>query len=70
MDDELTSPARKNLKLKVKSIYSISDDRNADVTEIKNTYQNQQDLIYLIPDNSQFSEIDKMITEIKELSLL
>lgn len=70
LDDELTSPARKNLKLKVKSIYSISDDRNADVTEIKNTYQNQQDLIYLIPDNSQFSEIDKMITEIKRIEFI
>lgn len=70
LDDELTSPARKNLKLKVKSIYSISDDRNADVTEIKNTYQNQQDLIYLIPDNSQFSEIDKLITEIKRIEFI
>ena len=70
LDDELTSPARKNLKLKVKSIYSISDDRNADVTEVKNTYQNQQDLIYLIPDNSQFAEIDKLITEIKRIEFI
>lgn len=70
LDDELTSPVRKNLKFKIKSIYSISDDRNADITEIKNTYQNQQDLIYLIPDNSRFTEIDKLITEIKRIEFI
>ncbi|HUM83978.1 MAG TPA: hypothetical protein PLN48_09380, partial [Lachnospiraceae bacterium] len=70
LDDEITTPARKSLKFKVKSIYSISDDRNADVTEIKNTYQNQQDLMYLVPDNSQFEEIDKLITEIKRIDYI
>lgn len=70
LDDEITSPVRKNLKLKVKSIYTISDDRNADITEVKNTYQNQNDLIYIIPDNSQFTEIDKLITEIKRIDYI
>lgn len=70
LDDELTSPARKRLKLKVKSIYSISDDRNTDITDIKNAYQNQNDLMYLVPDNSQFSVIDKLITEIKRIEFI
>lgn len=70
LDDELTSPARKSLKLKVKSIYSISDDRNTDITDIKNVYQNQNDLMYLVPDNSQFSVIDKLITEIKRIEFI
>lgn len=70
LDDELTSPARKNLKCKIKSVYSISDDRNADINEIKNTYQNQQDLLYLVPDNSQFAEIDKLIIEIKRIEYI
>lgn len=70
LDDEITSPARKNLKLKVKSIYTISDDRNADITDIKNTYQNQNDLMYIVPDNSQFTEIDKLITEIKRIDYI
>lgn len=70
LDDELTSPARKSLKLKVKSIYSISDDRNADITDIKNTYQNQNDLMYIVPDNSQFAEIDKLIAEIKRIEFI
>lgn len=30
-DDELTNPAQKYLKIKVKSLYNISDDRSADV---------------------------------------
>ncbi|MCR5777562.1 MAG: BREX system P-loop protein BrxC [Lachnospiraceae bacterium] len=67
LDDEITNPSQKSLKLKIKSIYSISDDRSADINDIKNTYQNQQDLMYLVPDNSQFTEIDKLITEIKRI---
>ena len=70
LDDELTSPSRKNLKLKIKSLYSIADDRNADVTNIKNTYQNQQDLMFMVPDNTQFTEIDKLITEIKRIDYI
>lgn len=70
VDDELTSPQRKNLKCKIKSIYNISDDRNADVNEIKNMYQNQTDLLYLVPDNSRFAEIDKLITEIKRIEYI
>lgn len=70
LDDEITNPAHKSLKLKIKSIYSISDDRNADITDIKNTYQNQQDLMYLVPDNGRFAEIDKLITEIKRIDYI
>lgn len=70
LDDELSSPARKNLKVKIKSIYTISDDRNADITDIKNTYQNQQDLMYIVPDNSEFTEIDRLITEIKKIDYI
>lgn len=70
LEDELSSPTRKNLKIKIKSIYTISDDRNADITEIKNTYQNQQDLMYLVPNNNHFIEIDKLITEIKRIDYI
>lgn len=70
LDDEITNPSQKSLKLKIKSLYSIPDDRNSDINDIKNTYQNQQDLIYLVPDNSQFTEIDKLITEIKRIEYI
>lgn len=70
LDDELTSPARKYLKVKLKSVYTISDDRNADIADIKNTYKNQQDILYIVPDNSQFTEIDKLITEIKRIDYI
>ncbi|GAA4653723.1 hypothetical protein GCM10023142_08610 [Anaerocolumna aminovalerica] len=70
LDDEITNPSQKSLKLKIKSIYSISDDRSADINDIKNTYQNQHDLMYLVPDNSQFTEIDKLITDIKRIDYI
>ena len=70
LDDEITAPTRKYLKVKLKSVYTISDDRNADIADIKNTYKNQQDLLYIVPDNSQFTEIDKLITEIKRIDYI
>lgn len=70
LDDEITTPSQKSLKLIIKSIYSISDDRSADINDIKNTYQNQRNLMYLVPDNSQFAEIDKLITDIKRIDYI
>ncbi|MBK9689675.1 MAG: hypothetical protein IPO65_18825 [Saprospiraceae bacterium] len=51
-DDELTSPGLKQLKLKVKSLYSYGDDRSADIEQIKTQFQNDKDVIWLAPDNS------------------
>lgn len=69
-DDEITNPSMKYLKLKIKSIYNISDNRTADVEALKVQHQNDKDLIWLIPDNRFFSEIDKLIDEIKRISYL
>jgi hypothetical protein len=69
-DDELTTPSLKYLKFKVKSIYNISDNRIADVEALKVQHQNDKDLIWLIPDNSFFKEIDKLIDEIERISYL
>jgi hypothetical protein len=68
--DEITTPSRKNVKLMVKSLYNISDDRNGDISVIKNDYQNQKDILWLIPDNSQFTEIDKLIREIRKIEYI
>lgn len=69
-DDELTNPGLKQLKLKTRSLYSISDDRPADIDLLKNQYQNDKDLIWLVPDNSNFGEIDKLIDEIERITYL
>jgi len=64
-DDELTTPQTKYLKLKIKSLYSISDDRTSDINSIKVDYQNDKDTIWLIPYNNKFAEIDAILDEIK-----
>jgi len=67
-DDELTKPQIKQLKIRMKSHYSISDDRISDIESLKNQHQNDKDLIYLIPENELFNEIDTLIQDIKRIS--
>jgi len=69
-DDELTNPGLKQLKLKVKSLYSYGDDKSADIEQIKTQFQNDKDLIWLAPDNSHFKEIDKLLEEIERIKYL
>jgi len=69
-DDELTNPNLKQLRLRLKSVYNISDNRTSDIESLKTLHQNDKDLIYLIPDNSSFLEIDKLADEIERISIL
>ncbi|MFS8083857.1 MAG: hypothetical protein ACMG51_10420, partial [Ginsengibacter sp.] len=69
-DDELTNPSLKQLKLKVKSLYSFGNDRSADIEQIKLQYQNDKDVIWLAPDNSDFKEIDKLLDEVERIKYL
>jgi len=69
-DDELTNPALKYLKLKVKSIYSYGNDRNTDIEQIKIQYQNDKDVVWLAPENNHFKEIDKLLDEIERIKYL
>ncbi len=69
-DDELTNPTIKQLKLKVKSLYSFGDDRNADIEQIKTNFQNDKDVIWLAPDSSHFKEIDKLLDEVERIKYL
>ena len=69
-EDELTSPQLKQLKLKLKSVYNISDDRVTEIDALKVQHQNDKDIIWLIPDNSAFKEIDKLIEEIEKIGFL
>lgn len=69
-DDELTNPGLKQLKLKVKSLYSYGDDRSADIEQIKTQFQNDKDVIWLAPDNSHFKEVDRLLDEIERIKYL
>ena len=69
-DDELTNPALKCLKLKLASVYNISDDRGAYIDSLRAKHQDDKDLIWLIPDGKAFAEMDKLIEEIERISYL
>jgi hypothetical protein len=69
-DDELTAPALKQLKLRIKSLYNISDNRTTDIDGLKTQHQNDKDIIWIVPDNSHFTEIDRLIDEIERITYL
>lgn len=69
-DDELTNPAQKYLKLRIKSLYNLSDDRSSDIDTVKVQHQNDKDLIWAIPDDTHFTELDKLIDEVERISYL
>ncbi len=69
-DDELTTPSSRNLKVRVKSLYNISDNREGDIEQLKIQHQNDKDIIWLVPDNKHFKAIDKLIEEIEKTSYL
>jgi ElaB/YqjD/DUF883 family membrane-anchored ribosome-binding protein len=69
-DDELHAPANKFLKVKVKSLYSLGDDRNADIESIKLQYQNDKSVLWIVPENDRFQELDKLIAEVERISYI
>lgn len=69
-DDELCSAGSKNLKLTAFSLFNISENRQDFVESTKLETQYKKDLITLIPDNSEFSEIDKLIGEIRRYAYM
>ena len=69
-DDELHAPNLKYLKVKIKSVYNISDDRSADIENLKVRYQNDKDLLWLVPDNLYFKELDRLIEEVERITYL
>jgi hypothetical protein len=69
-DDELTGPGSKQLKLTVYSLFNISENRQDFIENLKLETQYQKDLITLVPDNSKFSLIDKLIGEVSRYSYM
>lgn len=69
-DDELCSAGSKNLKLTAYSLFNISENRQDFIESTKLETQHKKDLITLIPDNSEFFEIDKLIGEIQRYAYM
>jgi hypothetical protein len=69
-EDELTTPNLKYLKVKVKSVYNISDDRLADIDNLKVQHKDDKDVLWLVPDNSYFKNLDHLIDEVERITYL
>ncbi|MGD9824721.1 BREX system P-loop protein BrxC [Desulfobacter sp.] len=69
-DDELAGPGNKQLKLTVYSLFNISENRQDFIENLKLETQYQKDLITLVPDNKEFSLIDKLIGEVSRYAYM
>ena len=69
-DDELCNPGSKQLKLTVYSLFNISENRQDFIEQIKLETQYNKDLITLIPDSKDFTQIDKLIGEISRYTYM
>ena len=69
-DDELTASGCKQLKLTVYSLFNINENRQDFIENLKLETQYQKDLITLVPDNKEFSQIDKLIGEVSRYSYM
>jgi len=63
-DDELAPAGSKHLKVTAYSLFNISDDRQDFIEQLKLDTQYQKELITLVPDTAEFSQIDKLIGEV------
>ncbi|OMP32280.1 BREX system P-loop protein BrxC [Mangrovimonas sp. DI 80] len=65
LDDEIISSSNKNLKLTAYSLFNINEDRQDFIEGLKLDTQFSKDVISLVPDNSQFNTIDRLLEEVK-----
>ena len=70
LDDDISASNNKHLRLTVYSLFNINGDRQDFVEGIKMDTQYDKNLITLIPNNTHFSEIDKLIAEIRRYSFM
>ena len=68
-DDELQQGS-KQLKLIVYSLFNISEDRQDFIEQVKMETQTNKDQITLVPESSAFTQIDKLIEEIKRCNYM
>ena len=56
--------------MEITSIYNISDNRTADIDTLKVQHQDEKDLLWLVPENSGFKELDRLIDEVERITYL
>jgi hypothetical protein len=70
LDDEIIPSNNKNLKLTVYSLFNISENRPDFIEGLKMDTQNSKGVLTLVPDNSKFTEIDRLMEEVKGYSYM
>ncbi len=70
LDDDISASNNKHLRLTAYSLFNINGERQDFVESIKMDTQYDKNLITLIPDNTHFAEIDKLIGEIRRYSFM
>lgn len=62
--DDIANANTKELAIQVKSLYTIGEDRFAEINQLKSQYDENKNLAILFPDNSNFKIIDNLIDSI------
>jgi len=70
LDDEIIGSNNKNLTLTVYSLFNINEDRSDFVESLKMDTQYSKNVITLVPDNSKFTEIDRLLEDVKKYSYM
>jgi hypothetical protein len=65
LDDEIIPSTNKKLKLTAYSLFNINEERQDFIEGLKMDTQYNKDVITLVPDNSNFNEIDRLLEEVK-----
>lgn len=66
LEDEIISANNKNLRLTAYSLFNINDDRQDFIENLKLETQYIKDVITLVPDDSRFREIDRLLDEVQK----
>src|SRR5690606_933180 len=64
-DDEIIPSKNKQLGITVYSLFNINEERHSLVENIKSDTQNRIDLITIVPNNDRFTEIDRLLEEVR-----
>jgi hypothetical protein len=65
LDDEIISSNNRNLRITAYSLFNINEERQDFIEGLKLDTQYTKELITLVPDNTHFNEIDRLLEEVK-----
>jgi hypothetical protein len=66
LDDEIIAANNKNLRLTAFSLFNINEDRQDFIEGLKLDTQYTKDVITLVPDDTRFREIDRLLDEVQK----